>query len=130
MMEPMGSLSSAETPPDVRWQDQRRPPRHNDESLTGTARIWLRRLPAGRRPLKLCIRYPRVANRLAWCWHDPVTAEQVLEDLLVDHRGGRHGFPRPIELELRRLREFNDHGRTDTDGGGWWTTLRRNLAAG
>jgi hypothetical protein len=130
MMEPMGSLSSAETPPDVRWQDQRRPPRHNDESLTGTARIWLRRLPAGRRPLKLCIRYPRVANRLAWCWHDPVTTEQVLEDLLVDHRGGRHGFPRPIELELRRLREFNDHGRTDDAGGGWWTTLRRNLAAG
>jgi hypothetical protein len=127
MMDIMAWLSSDDSPESAGWRDQRRAPRHNDESLTGTTRIWLRRLPASRRPLKLCIRYPRVANRLAWCWPDPVTTEQVLEDLLVDHRGGRRGFPRPIELELRRLRDFNDHGRSEGEGG-WWSALRRNLA--
>ena len=129
MIDLMGWLSSESSPEDARWQDQRRPPRHNDESLTGTARIWLRRLPAGQRPLKLCTRYPRVANLLAWNWHDPAATERALEDLLVDHRGGRRGFPRPIELELRRLRDFNDHGRADGDTG-WWTALRRNLTQG
>jgi hypothetical protein len=129
MIEPMKAPSSAASAPEVRRPELRRPPRHADESLTGTTRIWLRRLPAGRRPLKLCIRYPRVANRLAWCWQDPVAAEQVLEDLLVDRRGDRHGFPRPIELELRRLRDFNDHGRHDDDAG-WWSALRRHLTPG
>lgn len=123
----MSWLSADETPGDARWQGQRRPARHSDESLTGTARVWLRRLPAACRPLKLCTRYPRVANRIAWSWADPVTSEAVLEDLLVDHRGGRRGFPRPIALELRRLREFNDRGRRGGAADTWWTALRRTL---
>jgi hypothetical protein len=127
-MDLMRWMSSEVPPDDNRWQAQRRAFRHSDESLTGTARLWLRRLPANCRPLKLCARYPRVANRIAWCWPDPVTTEQVLEDLLVDHRGGRRGFPRPIELELRRLRSHNDQGRPGSSGEGWWTSLRRTLA--
>lgn len=127
-MNLMAWLSSDPPPADDRWHGRRRPVRHSDESLTGTARVWLRRLPAARRPLKLCARYPRVANRIAWVWPDPVAAEQVLEDLLVDHRGGRRGFPRPIQAELQRLREFNDHGRHTDPREGWWSALRRNLA--
>jgi len=111
MIDLMRWLSVDGTPDDARWTSQRRLPRHSDESLTGTTRVWLRRLPASRRPLKLCARYPRVANRIAWCWHDPLQAGQVLEELLVDQRGNRRGFPRPVELELRRLRDLNERGR-------------------
>jgi hypothetical protein len=98
-------------PADERWAAVRRAPRHSDEALTGTTRAWLRRLPAGRRPLRLCCRFPRVANRIAWCWHDPLQAGKVLEELLVDQRGNRRGFPRPVELELRRLRDLAERGR-------------------
>jgi len=84
---------------------QRREPRHSDESITGTTRVWLRRLPARLRPLDLCCRYPRVANRIAWHWADPVQAGQLIGELLVDRRGGRRGFPRAVENELRRLLE-------------------------
>lgn len=125
----MSWLSAQDTPDDALWRGQRRAQRHSDESLTGTARVWLRRLPASCRPLKLCTRYPRVANRVAWSWPDPVLTESVLEDLLVDQRGGRRGFPRPIALELRRLREFNDRGRAGGAPDTWWSALRRTLRA-
>ncbi len=108
-----------------RWAGLRRPFRHSDEALTGTARAWLRRLPPGRRPMRLASQYPRVANGLAWTWPDTARSAALLEDLLVDHRGGRRGFPRAIVNELQRLREFNDGGRTEPEG--WWGTLRRTL---
>jgi len=102
----------------------RRPPRHTDEALTGTARVWLRKLPVGRRPHQLCALYPRVANRIAWCWQDPLLTRQALEDLLVDKRGGRQGFPRVIVTELRRLRDFNDRQGAAEAAPDRWEALR------
>ncbi len=52
-------------------------------------------------------------------------AGALLEDLLVDHRGGRRGFPRAIVAELRRLQQFHDRGRVEPEG--WWGALRRTL---
>jgi hypothetical protein len=95
------------------WDAQRRPPRHADEALTGTARQWLRRLPARRRPMRLCIAYPRVANALASHWCDSVQSAVLLEDLLQDRRGARRGFPPQVMRELRRLREFNAQQRVE-----------------
>lgn len=100
------AASRAATPFAMPWVPARRAPRHSDQALTGTARVWLRRLPAGRRPMRLCAAFPRVANRIAWCWHDAGLLEQVFEDLLTDHRGGRRGFPQPVVRELHRLREL------------------------
>ena len=109
MAQPQTSGSSSPSTAQVAgWEPLRRPPRHNDEALTGTTRHWLRRLPVGRRPLRLCEQFPRVANRIAWHWRDPQAAAEVLDDLLIDRRGGRAGFPKPIVLELRRLRDFNE----------------------
>jgi hypothetical protein len=99
---------------DRRWAPVRRAPRGSDNALTGTARLWLRRLPPRRRPLRLCEHHPRVANRLAWCWSDPALAAQALEDLRVDRRGGRRGFAPEIVRELQRLAEFNDQQRIET----------------
>lgn len=109
------------------WPVGRRVPRSCDEALTGTTRTWLRRLPARRRPLRLCERFPRVANRIAWCWSDVRLADQVLDDLLVDRRGGRQGFPPAIVAELRRLREFNDRLRAEPPAQGFWAALRQSL---
>jgi hypothetical protein len=82
------------TPIATDWgQPQRRLPRASDEALSGTARRWLRQLPSRRRPLRLCQLYPRVANRLAWSWHDAELTTQTFDDLLQDRRGGRQGFP-------------------------------------
>lgn len=102
------------------WESVRRPPRHSDEALTGTTRVWLRKLPAGRRPQELCTVYPRVANRIAWCWQDALLVRQMLDDLLADRRGGRVGFSRVIVAELKRLRAYIDrHGAPEADAGYW-----------
>ena len=103
---------------------QRRAPRHNDEALTGTTRAWLRKLPSGRRPQRLCMLFPRVANRIAWCWSDAELLQQAMDDLLVDRRGGRQGFPRAVVAELRRLRDFADHPRQEERATGPWASLR------
>jgi hypothetical protein len=110
------------------WSTRRRLPRGSDAALTGTARHWLRRLPPGRRPYRLCELYPRVANRIAWCWSDVAMAAQVLDDLLVDRRGGRQGFARPIVRELQRLQQFNEAQRIERDAEGLWTRLGRIVA--
>ncbi len=109
----------------LRWAARRRAPRATDNALTGTARVWLRRLPARRRPLRLCELYPRVVNRIAWCWPDPVMVKQVLDDLTQDRRGGRQGFAPPLLRELQRLREFNNQQRVELRPEGFWETVGR-----
>ncbi len=91
----------------------RRDPRDCDHALTGTTRRWLRELPPRRRPLRLCEAHPRVANRIAWCWQDAILSDALLDDLLVDRRGGRNGFAPILVRELRRLREFNAQHRLE-----------------
>ncbi len=96
------------------WAQVRRDPRDCDRALTGTTRRWLRELPPRRRPLRLCEVHPRVANRIAWCWQDAILSDALLDDLLVDRRGGRNGFSPIVVRELRRLREFNAQHRIET----------------
>ncbi|HEY0878519.1 MAG TPA: hypothetical protein VGE10_08695 [Zeimonas sp.] len=50
--------------------------------------------------------YPHVVNRLAADWHLPHRMLDVFDELLVDHRGSRSGFPFPVALELMQLREY------------------------
>ena len=86
---------------------QRSTPRAADAILTALARAWFEALPLRPRPEQLCARYPRVANRLALCWAERELADRLFDDLLVDKRGGRKGFPPPVLAELRLLRDFN-----------------------
>jgi hypothetical protein len=99
-MHPLHPAAEPAFPPFMRCA-----PLAGDQRLTAATRRWLRHLPPGRRPLRLCAAHPRVANRIAWCWDDPELREAVLLDLLVDRRGGRTGFGATIVRELLRLRE-------------------------
>lgn len=83
-------------------------PREQDRTLSPQARQWLRRLPTRQRPLALCSTYPRLANRLAEVWEDPLQTEAVFDDLMIDHRGGRMGFAPLIAGELMRLHRWHE----------------------
>ena len=117
-------------PAEEQWRRRRRLPRECDLALNGTTRIWLKHLPARQRPLRLCIEYPRVANRVAWCWRDPGLSETVLADLLVDRRGGRLGFPTVIVRELQRLQAFNLRRRVEDRPEGLWERVARMAGRG
>jgi hypothetical protein len=76
-----------------------------DQELPATAR-WAASLPMEVQPLALLQRIPRIANALAHVWDDHSGRLRYLDDLLVDRRGGRRGFPPDIHQELLMLREY------------------------
>ncbi len=114
----------------TRWAMTRRTERACDGALNGTARGWLRKLPARRRPLRLCMAYPRVANRIAWCWPDTELSTRVLDELLIDRRGGRRGFGVVINRELQRLQDFNELQRSEPPPKGLWQAVTRRVGLG
>jgi hypothetical protein len=75
------------------------------EALTGDTIKWLAGLPSDVRPGALPIQYVRIANKLARAWPDPHACLGYLDDLLIDRRGGRHGFPFEVALELAGLKD-------------------------
>lgn len=87
------------------------------EVLSDLAHSWVRELPLASRPLELCNVYPRVANRIAESWGNPTMTTAVLDDLLVDHRGGRKGFPVLVATELLRLEALHEQRDSASSGG-------------
>lgn len=79
-------------------------PRAQDLVLSSQAASWCESLQPPNRPTQLCRLFPRVANRLALCWNDAALASRVLDDLAVDKRRNRAGFPPEVSQELMRLR--------------------------
>ncbi|MCO5106983.1 MAG: hypothetical protein M9907_07850 [Burkholderiaceae bacterium] len=61
---------------------------------------WAYRLPVTRQ------RFPHVLNRLAAEWEVPMRFLGLMDELLIDHRGNREGFPFDSVLELTNLREY------------------------
>lgn len=51
-------------------------------------------------------RFPHVLNRIAAEWEAPMRFLQLMEELLIDQRGQREGFPFETVLELTNLREY------------------------
>lgn len=89
-------------------QAARSPLSTHDATLSFAAQEWQRALPANLRPQQLCAVYPRVANRLALCWNDLSLVDSVFNELLLDRRGGRAGFPASIAAELMRLHALHE----------------------
>ncbi|MCB1888905.1 MAG: ankyrin repeat domain-containing protein [Rhodocyclaceae bacterium] len=53
-------------------------------------------------PSELEARFERILNRIAELWHKP-DMEAYFDDLLIDKRGGRQGFPPEVGAEIFRL---------------------------
>ena len=83
-------------------------PSEQDRALCSEARQWLRGLPGRERPLALCSMYPRLANRLAAVWEDPLQTEAIFDELMIDRRGGRLGFAPLVAGELMRLHRLHE----------------------
>ena len=62
------------------------------------------------------LRYARLANRLAKAWKEPQKCERLLDDLMMNRRGGRKGFPLQVANELASLRDYyfklHHHGKS------------------
>lgn len=86
------------------WEQRRRKAQATDRALSGGTIDWVLSLPPSLRPRELCERFPRVANALAEAWRDPPRRAALLDDLLLDRRGGRQGFPPEIRREIEQLR--------------------------
>jgi len=78
----------------------------SQEPLLGVTRAWLASLPPDVRPTALAEQFPRIANRLRHLWKQAARCEEYLDDLIVDRRCSRKGFPPQISQELTVLREY------------------------
>lgn len=67
---------------------------------------WAVKLPRGVRPLALLRAFPRIANFLAANWSDEKAVRPYLDELFVDQRGNRQGFPPEVIAELFALRSY------------------------
>lgn len=92
---------------------KRAPLRPQDLALSEIARRWIESLPPDERPTALAAQYPRIANRIALCWGDPALTAQLFDQLLVDRRGSRRGFPPAVRSELLALRDHAARRRPD-----------------
>ncbi len=69
---------------------------------------WASALPDDVRPNTLLAKFPRIANLIAVLWQDPRSLRRYIDDLLVDKRGNRQGFPLDVLRELFALRAHFD----------------------
>ena len=80
------------------WHSQRRS--RPVDRLLPVASVWAAALPAPLRPRALIAHYPRIANLLALQWTDGGACPAYFDELLMDRRGRRQGFPPPVHDEL------------------------------
>jgi hypothetical protein len=78
---------------------------YQKSELDNRAKSIVLDLPRNVRPMATCKDFPHIVNLVMGCWHDPRSFVQTLQDLLMDDRGGRQGFPFAIIVELTDLRE-------------------------
>ena len=76
--------------------------------------VWVSALPADAQPRALMHKFPRIANLVAVLWPDPNSLRRYVDDLLVDKRGNRAGFPLDVLRELFRLRAHYDQLHPET----------------
>jgi len=76
------------------------------ETLGNETIRWLAGLPPDVRPSALPIQFVRIANALARTWSEPHACLEYLDELLIDRRGDRRGFPFDVALELAGLKDY------------------------
>jgi len=82
----------------------------DDSHLSAETVAFLSSLSQSMRPYQLAVRFPRIVNNLARLWQEPGQLDRYLDDLLIDTRGNRQGFPLRILTELVALKEHSRRG--------------------
>jgi hypothetical protein len=82
--------------------------------LLPLASHWCAELPAEARPELLATLFPGIVNKLALAWPEPNKARAFLDELVIDRRGGRSGFPSNVFTELLRLHALICQTASDT----------------
>lgn len=78
---------------------------------------WIEQLPHRCRPLAIPRQFPHIANRLCEIWKRPVVCDNYFNELAIDRRGGRMGFPMEVVTEIGLLREYYGRLYPYTHGG-------------
>jgi len=63
-------------------------------------------LPPDVRPTALAERFPRIVNLITLEWSNLRGTQKLLDDYVMDRRGGRSGFPSQITKELKALQHY------------------------
>ena len=66
----------------------------------------LEQLPPALRLVGLRGLFPRVLNRIARAWPDPLAFSALMDSLMIDERGNREGFPFEVVKEITELRRY------------------------
>jgi hypothetical protein len=77
-----------------------------EELIAPTTVRWLAELPPNARPRRLPIEFARIANALSRHWSTRPACLAYFDDLLIDKRGNRRGFPLDVVLELAALKSY------------------------
>jgi hypothetical protein len=75
-------------------------------ALDQRSKTILESLPASVRPTSICENFPHIMNLISGSWHEPKAFVKTLDELLIDDRGNRVGFPFAVIVELTDLREY------------------------
>ena len=102
-MSPAADLNPS--PAEAAFKAMRRAQENGETQLTTEAQALLSSLDEAVRPQELAARYPRIVNQIARQWRTPTLIDKYFQDLLMDTRGNRQGFPLKIVMELSTLRE-------------------------
>ncbi len=77
-------------------------------ALSLEAARWLDELPGTVRPERTAARFPHIANNLCTRWPTPQACISYFDELVLDNRGGRAGFP-PLILRVGGPSHPTDH---------------------
>jgi hypothetical protein len=97
--------------PEQNWTGRRKA--KPAEFLFPTTMRWMVTLPSEFQPTAIGKAFPRIANTLAALWTRPEAFTSYLDDLLIDKRGARQGFPIDALAELHALRAYYAVSRPD-----------------
>jgi uncharacterized protein len=57
-------------------------------------------------PMQLANAHPRIIDRIVSLWPQGSALDAYLDDLLIDQRGNREGFPPAIIMEILALKNY------------------------
>jgi len=97
-----------------------------DEPLSAEVVLWLNELPETVRPMQTCARFPRIVNNIAKAWPQAQQCRALFDDLLLDNRGDRQGFPMDIAFELAALKNYYETAVNRFQQTAWDDIIRRS----